>query len=200
MNSKGIYVIVIVVLFGYSIFEAILFNEMKNTANKYQTLFESREIVHEMEIDNINTYLDIVNTTGTSFNTYVEALCSAYDIQNKVVFFFREETCIDCIIDILGEIDTIVSGPISENDIVLVCQSVEKNYFDLPEFKKYKDNFRTIWISVDSYYLPLAHKPFFFIANGSKTSNYNLFIPELMFHYKNIYYSEVIPANISYLD
>lgn len=196
MNSKGVYVIVIVMLFGYAVFEAILFNGMKNTAEKYQALLESREIVHEMEIDNINSYLDIVNTIDDSFNSYVETLCLKYEIQHKVVFFFREETCIDCIVDILDEIDTIVAGVISEEDIVLICQSIEENYFDLPELKKYKDKFRTIWINADNYYVPLAHNPYFFIANGKTTSNYNLFIPELLFHYKDTYYNEIIPANI----
>lgn len=195
MRNKRIYIIIILILFGYSVYETLLFYKMDDTCRKYKMFIENKKIENITKMANIDFYLDIIFNNYDSLNIYTKNLISKYNINNKLVFFFRQETCMKCILDVLWDIDSMILGVVPPEDIVLICQSLDENLFTNEVLKKYNERFRTIWISSDDYYKPLANKPYFFIANKNKSSKF-FYIPELIPMYKEKYYYEVVPAHI----
>lgn len=192
---KRIYIIIILILFAYSIYETRLFYKMQHTCNEYRILIEKENVEKSIMGANIKSYLDIFFNDSENFNLYTDRIISKYGIENKVVFFFRQETCMKCVLQELSDIDSILLRIVPPEDIVLVCQSIDENLFANEALAKYNKRFRTIWISTDDYFKPLAHKPYLFIANKNNASNY-LYIPELLPMYKEKYFSEIVPSYI----
>ena len=128
------------VLVGYSIYETILNLKVKDTCKEYQTYIENKHLEDSLKLTDIKTHLNF-NFDFFNFDMYANKLISNYDIEGKLVFYFRYEHCGACVLKILSEIDSmLVSGIISFEDIVLLGQNIDENPFTFKVLEKYDYN------------------------------------------------------------
>jgi hypothetical protein len=196
MKNKKIFIVIILILTIYSINESILFFRLKGNCEDVKRLIDYAKNENIKMNDNIERYLNIFYIDIDSFNVFSENLISEYNINNKVVFFFREGTCMSCILDELLSIDSILLKMIAPEKVILVYQSNEENIFENKIFKEYKERFNTIWIKSNFYFKPLEFEPYYFIANKNKLSKF-LYIPNFIPSYKKKYFNEIVTANIN---
>lgn len=192
MKNNKLYVVLFIFILLYSIYETFLFFDLKNTCNGYIKIIESNEIEKSIAEYNIKDYLEIYYYHIDEFNEYVDDLIGKYDLDNKLIFFFQDGVCLKCIEKEFSDIDSILVRTIKNEDIVLIAQSTDNDFFSNAIFEKYLNRYKTIWINSDEYFKPLAHKPYYFIANNSYSSRF-LYVPELIPSYKNEYFKNVIP-------
>ncbi|MBW6537192.1 MAG: hypothetical protein K0B11_19445 [Mariniphaga sp.] len=192
MKNNKLYVVLFIFILLYSIYETFLFFDIKNTCKGYIKIIENNEIEKSIAEYNIADYLEISYYNNDEFNEYSGNLISEYELDNKLIFFFREGVCLKCIEEELSDIDSMLIGTIKIEDIVLIAQSTDNDLFSNAIFEKYLNRYKTIWISSDEYFKPLAQKPYYFIANNSYSSRF-LYVPELIPSYKNDYFKKVIP-------
>jgi hypothetical protein len=192
MKNNKLYIVLFAFIFVYSIYETFLFFDLKNTCEGYIKIIESNEIEKSVFEGNIAEYLDISFNNKNEFNEYANNLIGKYNLDNKLIFFFQDGVCLKCIEKELSDIDSMLVGTIKSEDIVLIAQSTDNDLFSNAIFEKYLNRYKTIWISSDEYFKPLAKNPYYFIANNSYSSRF-LYVPELIPSFKNDYFQNVIP-------
>ena len=196
MKINSIYIIIIIILVGYSIFVTTMNYRMKDTNNKYRNYLKKKNIEDSTELANIKTHISFLYTLR-EFNNFADTLISKYNIEDKLVFYFRYEHCGSCVTEILADIDSMIASEnVDYSDLVLIGQNTVDNPFRYEIMEKYSNKFQTIWISSEEYFKPLAKWPYFFIARKGTAFNY-LYIPELMPMFEETYYYEIIPGQLS---
>jgi hypothetical protein len=191
MKHNSVYIFLILILAGYSIYETVLFYKIKHTAADFSKLIENKEIESDIKLNNVDLFLDMIFFESDNFTIFADDIIAKYNIENKLIFSFSQETCTKCVLDILADIDTILLKTLQPQNIVLICQSSNENPFDKEEFKTYRDRFKCIWINYESSFKPLLIRPYFFIATP-KTTNKHIYIPELLPIYKKKYYLYIV--------
>ncbi len=192
MKNNKLYIVLFIFILLYSIYETFLFFDLKNICKGYIKVIESNEIEKSIAEYNIADYLEIDYYNISEFNEYADSLIDKYDLDNKLIFFFRDGVCLKCIEKELSYIDSTLTKTIKSEDIVLIAQSTDNDLFSNAIFEKYLNRYKTIWVSSDEYFKPLAQKPYYFIANNSYSSRF-LYVPGLIPSYRNDYFKNVIP-------
>jgi hypothetical protein len=195
MKYKGIYFLIIITFLGYSIYETILYSKIKDTFNEYRIFIKKQNFKDSVKLTEVKSHLNI-NYNFSGFDTFANNLILEYDIEGKLIVFFRHAHCGSCVLSLLAEVDSlIISESVGFDDIVLIGQYEVENPFTYKVMEKYSKQFRNIWINSEHYYKPLADWPFLFIAEKNKSHNY-LYIPDLIPMFKKTYFNEIIPKKM----
>ncbi len=169
---------------------------MEARCDKYRDTLNNIIDDHRISENNVNSFLDLNMKYGDEVKRYITNVTADYDIGTKLVFFFRTESCMECISNILLEIDTLVLSGMDREDIVLIGQAPNINPFSLEELRKYGQEYNTLWVKSKDYLKPLPHRPFFFITDKREPAKY-LYVPAFVPSYKDEYFNEIVPRVIN---
>lgn len=103
MKHISVYLVIILILAGYSIYETILFYKIKQTATDFSKLVENKKIDSDIRLNNVDLFLDLIYFESDSFTLFADNIISKFNIENKLLFSFSKETCTKCIFDILAD-------------------------------------------------------------------------------------------------
>ena len=90
MKTNSIYIIIIIILVGYSIFVTTMNYRMKDNNNKYRNYLKKKNIEDSTELADIKTHISFFYTLQ-GFNNFTDNIISKYNIEDKLVFYFRYE-------------------------------------------------------------------------------------------------------------